>query len=62
LFQYRGTRKNFINYKKAEVKARNVLKINEKPFINFTQYMTRFIDPSYIWSKTKAAELPGQCK
>jgi hypothetical protein len=53
-FQYRGTRENFINYKTAEAKAGNVLKIKKESFINFTESLTRFTNPSYGWSKIKA--------
>jgi hypothetical protein len=52
-------RENFINYKKAEAKARNGLKIKNKPFINFTRSLTRFTNPSYVWSKIKASRTGG---
>jgi hypothetical protein len=55
LFQCRGTRDNFINYKKAEAKARNELKkIKKESFINFIKSLTRFTNPLYVWSKIKA--------
>jgi hypothetical protein len=48
-FQYRGTRENFINYKKAEAKARNELKKTKREsFINFTKSLTRFTNPLYV--------------
>jgi hypothetical protein len=59
-FQHRGTRDNFNNYKKADAKARNGLKrIKKVSFTNFTESLTRFTNPKYIWRIIKA--LKNRC-
>jgi hypothetical protein len=48
-FKYDGTKENLINYKKAEAKARNWLKIE-----GIIHILHRVCGPSYVWGKIKA--------
>ena len=53
-FKETGTWEDFINYKKAESKARvTIKKEKKKSFVNFCEKLNRFTNPTYIWEKVK---------